>query len=201
LTGDGNAYDADALQAVVSRLRAHSRSPAAPPRPLPAHARRPQGGYALPVVLVGALIVLLGSLATQSTLHQARLRHASALGQRRLEDALASAAHQLVGRLVAHHPCLLTLPLAAWSGPGSACADGPAQEGLRQAEVLALAYRLEGWEPAAAADGRVARVNLELSRRSGAGDPPWRAAFALDLQGDPPRVLALRELGLRGVRP
>lgn len=175
---------------MVSPRRALSRSPS-----------RSQAGYALPVVLVGALIVLLGSLATQSTWHQARLRHASALGQRRLEDALASAAHQLVGRLVAHHPCLLTLPLAAWSGPGRACADAPAQEDLRRADVPALAYQLEGWEPAASPDGRVARIDLELSRRGGAGDPPWRAAFALDVQGDPPRVLALRELGLRGVRP
>jgi hypothetical protein len=186
---------------MVSPPPALSRSPEAAARLSPPGPRHPQGGYALPVVLVGAFMVLLGSLATQSTLHQARLRHASALGQRRLEDALASAAHQLVGRLVAHHPCLLTLPLAAWPGPGRACADAPAQEGLRQADVPALAYRLEGWQPAAAPDGRVARIDLEISRRVDAGDPPWRAAFALDVQGDPPQVLALRELGLRGVRP
>lgn len=172
--------------------------------------RQRQGGYALPLAVVGALILLLGSLAAQSALHQSRLRHASALGQRRLEDALASAAHQLVGRLVANHPCLLTLPLATWSGLGSACADAAAQEWLRQGEVPALAYRLEAWEPAAAAPGALAgegraggseRIVLELSRRSGSGHPPWRAAFALDVEGDPPRVLALRELGLRGVRP
>ena len=209
MSGDGNAYRADAAPVVVP--------PVQPPAALslPGWAshprdRRRQGGFALPVAVVGALILLLGSLAAQSALHQSRLRHASALGQRRLEDALASAAHQLVGRLVAHHPCLLTLPLAAWPASGSTCADAAAQGRLRLGEVPALAYRLEAWEPAAAAPGVLAgegraggseRIVLELSRRSGSGHPPWRAAFALDVEGDPPRVLALRELGLRGVRP
>ena len=146
---------------------------------------------------------MLGSLAAQTTLHQARLRHASAISQRRLEDAMASAAHHLVGRLVAYHPCLLSLPLAAWSGLGLSCADSSSQAWLRQAELPGLAYQLEAWQPvvASAAAGGVARIDLELSRRRGSGQPPWRAAFALDLEGDPLRVVALRELGLRGVRP
>lgn len=206
MSGDGNAYRADAAPVVAPPVQppAALSLPGCPPHP---RDRRRQGGFALPVAVVGALILLLGSLAAQSALHQSRLRHASALGQRRLEDALASAAHQLVGRLVAHHPCLLTLPLAAWPASGSTCADAAAQGRLRLGEVPALAYRLEGWEPAAAAgapvagDGRAGRIVLELSRRSGSGHPPWRAAFALDVQGDPPQVLALRELGLRGVRP
>jgi len=207
MSGDGNAYRADAAPVVAPSVQ----PPAALSLPgCVSHPRdrRRQGGFALPVAVVGALILLLGSLAAQSALHQSRLRHASALGQRRLEDALASAAHQLVGRLVAHHPCLLTLPLAAWPASGSTCADAAAQEWLRQGEVPALAYRLEGWEPAAGAPvagdgrpGRIERIVLELSRRSGSGHPPWRAAFALDVQRDPPQVLALRELGLRGVRP
>lgn len=151
-------------------------------------------------------MLLLGSLAAQSALHQSRLRHASARDQRQQEDALASAAHQLVGRLVAHHPCLLALPLASWQGPGQACADAAAQDWLRQGQLPELAYRLETWVPvalpdAAAEPGRLGRIDLALSGRGGGGQRAWRAAFALDVQGDPPRVLALRELGLRGVRP
>ena len=207
MSGDGNAYRADAAPVVLPPVQppAALSLPGCAPHP---RDRRRKGGFALPVAVVGALILLLGSLAAQSALHQSRLRHASALGQRRLEDALASAAHQLVGRLVEHHPCLLTLPLAAWPASGSTCADAAAQGRLLQGEVPALAYRLEGWEPAAGAPvagdgraGRIERIVLELSRRSGSGHPPWRAAFALDVQGDPPQVLALRELGLRGVRP
>ncbi|MEB3170484.1 MAG: hypothetical protein VKK43_03835 [Synechococcaceae cyanobacterium] len=158
------------------------------------------------MALVGALMLLLGSLAAQSALHQSRLRHASALTQRQQEDALASAAHHVVARLVAHHPCLLGLPLASWQGPGLACADAEAQARLQQGQVPDLAYRLETWEPVALPDGapqqgRFGRIDLTLSGRGAQGPLAWRAAFALDVQGDPPRVLALRELGLRGVRP
>lgn len=175
------------------------------PRPRP-RAGAAQAGFALPLALVGALVLVLGSLAAQSALHQSRLRHASALGQRHQEDALASAAHRLAGRLMAHHACLLALPLPAWAEMGQVCADATAQARLRQGEGAALAYRLESWEPVAlpaAAGGaaRLGRIELELSRRSGPGQAPWRAAFALDVQEDPPRLLALRELGLRGVRP
>lgn len=107
---------------------------------------------------------------------------------------------------MAHHACLLALPLPAWAEMGQVCADATAQARLRQGEGAALAYRLESWEPVAlpaAAGGaaRLGRIELELSRRSGPGQAPWRAAFALDVQEDPPRLLALRELGLRGVRP
>lgn len=158
-------------------------------------------GFALPLATAAALVLLLASLASQSALHQARLRHAAALGERRLEDGLASAAHRLVALVAAHHPCLLALPLEHWPHAGSACADAVQQAALREGEVAALPYRLLSWQPAMAAEPALPSLHLELASRSTVGAPAGRAAFALDLHGDPPRVRGLRELGLRGTRP
>jgi hypothetical protein len=158
-------------------------------------------GFALPLAIAAALVVLLASLASQSALHQARLRNAAALAERQLEDGLASAAHQLVAQMVARHPCLLALPLEHWPHVGSACADAAQQAALREGQVATLAYRLLAWQPAVAAEPAHPSVHLELVSRSTAGAPAGRAAFALDLHGKPPRVRGLRELGLRGTRP
>jgi hypothetical protein len=147
------------------------------------------------------MVLLLGCLAAQSSLHQIRLATAAANEQRRVEDGLASAAHQLVDEVVRRHGCLLSLPLHDWPGQG-VCADSAQQAGLRQGSVPALAYGLQVWRPVpAVSPTEPRRLELELIRRDSGGAPPWRAAFALDLGGDPPRVLALREFGLRGVQP
>lgn len=155
----------------------------------------------LTLALVGAMALLLGCLSIQSSLHQIRLSTAAANEQRRVEDALASAAHQLVDAVVRRHGCLLELPLQDWPQQGS-CADPLQQASLRQGSGVEPAYGLLLWRPVpAASPTQPRRLELELVRRDAGREPPWRAAFALDLQGDPPRVLALRELGLRGVRP
>jgi hypothetical protein len=166
--------------------------------------RFPRGaasGFALPLAVAAALVLLLASLASQSALHQARLRNAAALAERQLEDGLASAAHQVVARVVAHHPCLLTLPLDHWPQAGAACANSTQQQDLREGEIPSRPYRLLAWQPAAAAESTPGRVHMELVHRSAAEAPAWRAAFALDLLAAPLRVGALRELGLRGVQP
>jgi hypothetical protein len=155
----------------------------------------------LALALVGAMVLLLGCLAAQSSLHQIRLSTAAANEQRRVEDGLASAAHQLVDEVVRRHACLLSLPLQDWAEQGS-CAGSLQQASLRQGSVAALAYGLMLWRPMpAASPAEPWRLELELVRRQAGREPAWRAAFALDLHGDPPRVLALREFGLRGVRP
>ncbi|MFN9618795.1 MAG: hypothetical protein ACK55X_03650 [Synechococcaceae cyanobacterium] len=158
-------------------------------------------GFALALALMGAMVLLLGCLAAQSSLHQVRLSTAAANEQRRVEDALASAAHQLVDRVVRRHGCLLLLPLQDWAQKGS-CADPLQQASLRQGSGAALDYGLLHWRPVPAGSPvEPRRLELELVRRPAGRHPSWRAAFALDLQGDPPRVLALREFGLRGVQP
>jgi hypothetical protein len=158
-------------------------------------------GFALALALVGAMVLLLGCLAAQSSLHQVRLSTAAANEQRRVEDALASAAHQLVDQVVRRHGCLLLLPLQDWAEQGS-CADPLQQASLREGSGPALDYGLLLWRPVSVGSpAEPRRLELELVRRPSGRHPSWRAAFALDLQGDPPRVLALREFGLRGVRP
>jgi len=161
----------------------------------------PANGFALPLAIAAALVLLLASLASQSALHQARLRNAAALGERQLEDGLASAAHGLVAQVVARYPCLLTLPLEHWPQAGSACADAVQQAALREGQVAALPYRLLSWQLAPATEPALPSLHLELASLSTAGAPGGRAVFALDLHGDPPRVRGLRELGLRGTRP
>ncbi len=156
-------------------------------------------GFALPLAIAAALVLLLASLATQSALHQARLRNAAALGERALEDALASAAHRLVAQVVARHPCLLALPLEHWPHAGGVCADALQQAALREGQVAALPYRLLAWQPTSAAEPALPSLHLELASRAAA--PARPAAFALDLHGQPPQVRGLRELGLRGTRP
>lgn len=177
--------------------------PRSPWRWLRLRQRPAEPGFVLALALMGAMVLLLGCLAAQSSLHQIRLSTAAAHEQRRVEDALASAAHQLVDLVVRRHACLLSLPLQDWPQQGS-CADPLQQASLRQGSVAALAYGLLLWRPLPAlSPEEPKRLELELAlvRRDGGREPPWRAAFALDLDGDPPRVLALREFGLRGVRP
>ncbi len=167
-------------------------------RPLPPD---PGGGFALPLAIAAALVLLLATLASQSALHQERLRNAAALAQRQIEDGLASAAHQLVARVVHRHPCLLSLPLEHWPQAGVACADPAAQAALREGQIDDQAYRLLAWQPTALASALPGAVQLELMRPPGAQVPALRAAFRLDLQTDPPGVRALQELGLRGEQP
>ena len=173
---------------------------AAPPRIGSPHP--PSDGFALPLAVATSLLLVLASLASQSVLHQARHRNAAALGQRQLEDGLASAAQRLVGQVVSRHPCLLRLPLEHWAEAGAACADPTEQQALREGQIPTLAYRLLAWQPASAAAGSAPRrVHLELAHRAEGGTPAWRAAFALDLLPDSQGVEGLRELGLRGVQP
>jgi hypothetical protein len=175
------------------------RHPTLPIQPLGQHAEA--AGFALPLAIAAALVLLLASLASQSALLQARLRNSAARAERQLEDGLASAAHRLVAQVVTRHPCLLSLPLEHWPRAGADCADAAQQGALREGQIPALAYRLLAWQPATAAEPALPSVHLELASRPAPGTPAWRGAFALELHGDARRVRGLRELGLRGTRP
>jgi len=163
-------------------------------------------GFALPLALMGGFGLLLGSLALQSVGLAARQQTAVMLRLRQAEDRLASAAHRLVDTISRRHGCLLALPLASWPTAGSACA-GPADlVQLLDSQGPEGRLRLIDWQPGPPGAGGELEAELLLEAEAPAGsvplgDPPRRAAFALNLLGQPPRAVDLRGLGLRGVTP
>jgi hypothetical protein len=156
-----------------------------------------RSGFALPLALLVALLLLLSCLATQSLILQVRSRRAIILELRQAEDQLASVAHLLVGRLRERHPCLLGLTLATWSLADPGCADATDIEGLIRGEAHGLSWQLIAWQPQPG--GRQVDVLLELHPQ--AGRPPRRGEFRLELEptAAAPLVLALRPQGLRGI--
>jgi hypothetical protein len=154
-------------------------------------------GFALPLALVVALLLLLSSLAMQTMILQVRSRRAVVLELRQAEDRLASAAHALVGRLQERHPCLFGLNLASWTLVGQSCADATEIPGLIEAEAHGLAWTVIAWQPLPG--GR--QVELLLQVPAEAGLPPRRGQFRVELEPSAswPRVLALRPQGLRGI--
>lgn len=161
----------------------------------------PGDGFVLPVSIGASLLLVLSGLSLQTATLQARARLGSTLRLRHSEDALLSAAQQLIGQLNQRHGCLLVLPLPDWQDQGTVCADAGEQAGLEAGDVLGVPFRLVEWSPGSspAGDGSRAELLLELGP---AGDRlPQRAAFSVQLTGTPPRAVDLREQGLRGVGP
>ena len=156
-----------------------------------------RNGFALPLALVVALLLLLSSLAMQTMILQVRSRRSVVLQLRQAEDRLASAAHQLVGRLGERHPCLFGLNLAAWSVAGLSCGDSEEILGLIEAEAHGLAWKVIDWRPLPG--GR--QVDLLLQVPDQSGRAPRRGQFRVELEptASLPRVLALRAQGLRGI--
>lgn len=181
--------------------------PAPPPRPRGLHAlRRGQGrgsracsgeqGFLLPLAFGTSLLLLLGSLSLQGLVLQGRLGLRRAELRAQQEDALASAAQQLVAVLNLRHPCLLALPLQHWSREGLSCASGSAQQNLAQGSSGEVRWRLIDWQPALSG----ARLLIELEAR--APDLPGRqGSFAVALLAEPLRAQPPRLLALRGVAP
>ena len=137
-----------------------------------------QAGFLLPLSSTAALMLLLSSLSLQTASLQVRRQLLLQVQQRQQHDLLASAAHQLVGRLRLDHACLLEHDSAHWSQ--APCLAGHPPELLQQGQIGEHAYRLLSWQPTAA--------GVELRLALTAGGPT--AAFAL-VEGE------LRELGLR----
>ena len=149
------------------------------------------GGFLLPLASSTSLLLVLSSLSLQAAALQARSQVQGGQRLRQAEDALMSAAQHWV------------------AGAADQLAAGELEG--QTGQVGAVAYRLVAWEgprwqEPAGPDGlqrSQALATLELLPT--AEQPrPLRAAFALELaQPVAPdaggvRVLALRELGLRG---
>jgi hypothetical protein len=163
-------------------------------------ARPSEAGFLLPMASMASLILLLGCLSIQSVTLQNAWRLAALSRLRGAEDSLMSAAQHLVGALQSQHSCLLYLTLEQWSRAG--CISAAQLSGLAQGEVQSVPYQLVAWQPLAApALAKAVGVELLLELRPPDGQPALRSAFAVALQGSPPRVTDLRLLGLRGTAP
>lgn len=86
--------------------------------------RHQEAGFVLLLGFFGGLVLLLSSLSIQTAALQARSSEFNLQRRRQQDDALASAAQVLVGRLAAV-PCALGLPLASWTTVVEAPAAAP----------------------------------------------------------------------------
>ncbi|MEB3235407.1 MAG: hypothetical protein VKM98_08260 [Cyanobacteriota bacterium] len=163
--------------------------------------RKTTQGFALPIAVGGALLLLLSSSALQLLALQNGTQVARLQQRQQLEDTLASAAQQQLAALqVAGAGCLLGVDGTAWPQASQTCGIAAEQlAALQQGQVGANRYRLLAYRlnPAAAA-GSTAELELQLT-----GARPWRAAYRVQLAPAPAggvHITALQELGLRGAR-
>lgn len=167
-------------------------APAAPTSPGAPNA----AGFALPLALLVALLLLLGALSAQTASLQLRSRSGNDQRLAAAEDVLQSAAQQLLGRLNRQHRCLLLLPLEQWPRLEGSCGSGAELAALRSDRVLGSAWQLLAWQP-----GAGGTADLLLETLPAAGADGQRAQFTVELSGNPPRIVDLRLRGLRGVTP
>ncbi len=163
-----------------------------------------EAGFLLPIASLASLVLLLGCLSIQSLTLQNARRLAAVSRLRLAEDSLMSASQLLVATLQSQHSCLLPLALEQWVGAG--CVRAGELPSLTRGEVNAVPYELLSWQPRATAalpapTATSAGAELLLELRPPDGQPALRSAFAVVLQGSPPRVRDLRLLGLRGIAP
>ncbi|MFY8150029.1 MAG: hypothetical protein ACOVNL_12555 [Prochlorococcaceae cyanobacterium] len=166
-------------------------------------------GFALPLATGASLVLVLGGLSLQTAALQGQAGLVASRRSRQVEDRLASAAGQLLARVVLDHPCLLPLPRADWSGAGLACTAPAEQEALQHLQLEdgqspGATAELRSWEPATAGTQLMVEFSLAL-REDSAAAPPTVGRFRAYLE--PPtalsewRVQKLQELGLVGGRP
>lgn len=82
----------------------------------------------------GGLVLLLSSLSIQTAVLQARSSEFSLLRRRQQDDALASAAQLLIGRLAAV-PCTLGLPRSDWTVVSNPSGSAPCISTAMQAQL------------------------------------------------------------------
>lgn len=165
------------------------------------HARRiqpPSGekGFVLPLAFGVSLMLLIGAFSLQTLALQARLGLRRVETRALQEDALATAAQQLVAALNLRHPCLLALPLQQWTREGLLCASALQQQALAEGSAGAARWRLIDWQPAP----RGASLQIELDALA-PDVPRRRGSFVVALQSEPLRAQPPRLLALRGVVP
>lgn len=162
----------------------------------------PSNGFALPVALGGAMLLLLSSSSLQLMALQSGMQARQLQRRHQVEDVLASAAQQQAAALQASGPCLLTVDLAQWPDAAASCGLTAEQlQALQQGQVGASAYRVTAYR--VGGDAAAASAELELQLSSG-GERPWRAGYRLALDpaaaGGGLQITGLQELGLRGAR-
>lgn len=151
----------------------------------------------LPLAISACLVALLGSLSVQSAVLHNHWLQVSRQGLRQQEDALASAAQQLVGRINRLHPCLLALPLEQWTLAGPGCPAPFPLEPLIEGEEQRGHWRLLAWQPRGGSEVDSVTAQLELTPSAGAM-PRRRARFTVLLAGEPLRAQGVRLVSLRG---
>ena len=128
------------------------------------------GGFALPIALTSAAVLLLSSLSLQTlVLHQGQRSHVQ-LQRAQRSDAVQSAAMVFLQRAHGANGCLLGFPSVQWSDPGVCPAADPQQ--LQQGNVFEHVWQLIAWQPTAPSsgtlqlrwsDGREVSLDLEMS--------------------------------------
>ncbi|MCT0218635.1 hypothetical protein KQ304_06410 [Synechococcus sp. CS-1329] len=162
------------------------------PRVLPVPSRGAEAGFLLPLSFGVSLVLLLSALSVQTMALQGSRLAAAELEQRRLDDALASAAEQVAARLSGSHACLLPLASELWESAAGGCAPGLSAAPVLSGQVDAAAWRLVSWTPGVpGAAARPGELRLELSQGK------VQRLFALDVAGAAP--WPLRVVGLRGI--
>jgi len=155
-------------------------------------------GFVLPLAMGVALLLVLSSLSLQTLALQSHGLAAASERLRRVEDDLASAAHDLVGELNAGHRCLLSEPLPGWDPLAAPCPAPQSLTGARSLATPAVDYRLIAWTPSESGTD----AELVLERAAADRQPARRAAFAVRLAasgGGELQAVDVRPLGLRGM--
>ncbi len=155
--------------------------------------RTPEAGFLLPLSAAASLLLLLSGVSLQAAALQARSQVRAGQRLRQAEDQLMSAAQHYVAE--------------RFKAGSSGLAGQPAGAAPAELRYRLVAFEGPHWQPTLDAEGQQrgeATFSLELVPTQPASGSQ-RAAFALELarsvgpQGaGPQRLLALRELGLRG---
>ena len=128
-----------------------------------------QQGFALPLSLTTAALLLLSSLSLQTLALHARQRSRQALATAQTLDAERSVAMAFQQHAAGAHACLLALPSSEWEL--SAVCPGVNPGLLQSGRVADRDWQLMDWQPQGTragalqlhwSDGRQSRLELEL---------------------------------------
>lgn len=167
----------------------------------PGHVRAAERGFALPIAVAGALVLLLGSSSLQLLSLQNRAQLLRVVQRQQIEDLLASAAQQTAAALQqTGGGCLLAHAHDAWALAAAQCAIEPAQlQDLQLGQVGNSQYRLTAYQPDGhSTEASSAQLELQL-----VAERPWRATYRLALVPSSDgqaalQITAVQEQGLRG---
>jgi hypothetical protein len=157
-----------------------------------------EAGFLLPLSFGVSLLLLLSALSVQTAALHGSTLAAAELHQRQNEDALASAAEQVAGRLSGAEADLLPVPYPSKDGAASL----PGWSSMGQGEVNGRGYAVVSWQPGQpqqpdGSGGVPGLLRLRLSGAAPGAEGPERQ-FALSLAAGATEG-ALRVVNLRGM--